>query len=359
MKNLELLKKYNDAAAPSGFEKEAFDVMKEHVDGYCDEILQDNIGSFIAVKKSGEDKPNVMLAGHLDEIGFMITKIDDNGFIKFHTLGGWWGQAMLAHKYDVVNSKGERFIGVIGSIPVHALSAEDKTKPADIKNMYIDIGVSSKEEVEKLGLKVGDFIVPHSEFTQLANEKYLLAKAWDNRLGCYVAGEVLKRLHEEKLDVNLFAVGTVQEEVGTRGAITSSHLIKPDIGFALDVGIAGDIPGCSDKDAFQPKLGEGPLITLFDAGLISHVGLRDLVVETAEEFKIKYQYAGLTGGGTDGDAIHISHSGAPTIYLGVAARYVHTDVEMIHADDIEATVELVLQVVKKLNREVISELTYN
>lgn len=356
--NLELLKAYTDAAAPSGFEKEAYDVMESHIKDYSDEISRDNLGSLIATKKCGkENAPRVMLAGHLDEIGFMITKIDDNGFMKFQPLGGWWTQVMLSQKMDVVNSKGERFTAVIGSKPPHVLSEDERNKPMAMTNMYLDIGVSSKDEVEKLGITIGDFVVPHCDFEQMANEKFLLAKAWDNRLGCFIVGEVFRRLASEDVNIDMYGVGTVQEEVGCRGAQTSANKINPDIGIALDVGIAGDSPG-HENETFQPKLGSGPLITLFDRGMVAHRGLRDFVINTAKENKIDFQYAGLNGGSTDGAAIHMAHDGAPTLYVGIATRYIHSNVGVIHYDDVESAIELIVQVLKKLNRESVSEITY-
>lgn len=356
---LKLLKEYTDAAAPAGFEKEAYDVMKKHIEPYSDEVYSDNLGSLIALKKSSSDNaPKVMIAGHLDEIGFMVTKIEDNGFIKFHPLGGWWGQVMLSQQMNIVNSEGKRFISVIGSKPPHVLSEADRSKPMDVKNMYLDMGIDSKEEVEKLGICVGDFVVPHCEFAQMADEKYLLAKAWDNRIGCYIVGEVFKRVNDAKLDVDLYGVGTVQEEVGCRGAKTTSNKINPDIGIALDVGLAGDIPGY-ETETFKSKLGGGPLITLYDAGMIAHRGLKEFFINTAKENNIEFQFAGLSGGTTDGAAMHIAHDGAPTISISIATRYIHSNAGIIHADDLENIIELITKVVLKLNQESVSKITYN
>ncbi len=358
MKNIDLLKKYVDAAAPSGFEREAYKVMEEHVKDSCDEITRDNLGSLIAVKKSSEDAPKVMLAGHLDEIGFMVTNIDKDGYIKFTPLGGWWGQVMLAQRMDIVDKTGKRHTAVIGSKPPHSLSPEERLKPVDIKNMYLDLGVKNREDVTKLGIEIGDFIVPYCEFMSMGDEKFLLGKAFDNRVGCYIAAEVMVRLKQEKLNVNLYSVGTVQEEVGTRGAYTAANKINPDIGFALDVGLANDIPG-KDESGFPGKLGDGPLITLFDSGLIAHQALKDFVVETARANKIDFQYAGLAGGGTDGGPMHRAHDGAPTLYIGLATRYIHSNTGIIHYDDIENTIKLVVEVVKKLDKESIEKIRLN
>src|SRR5699024_8717957 len=163
----------------------------------------------------------------LDEVGFMVTRIDDNGFISFQTIGGWWSQVMLAQRVTITTKDGD-VTGVIGSKPPHILSPEARKKPVDIKEMFIDIGASSREEAE-------DSIVPDFEFTPLKNEKMLLAKAWDNRIGCAIAIEVLKQLQNESHPNTVYGVGTVQEEVGLRGAKTSAHLIQPDLAFGVDV----------------------------------------------------------------------------------------------------------------------------
>src|SRR5699024_411102 len=195
--------------------------------------------------------------------GFMITRIDDKGFLYFQTIGGWWNQVMLAQRVTVMTKKGD-ITGVIGSKPPHILSAEARKKPVEIKDMFIDIGASSKEEAEEFGVEPSDYDVQYFECTRMNNEKKLLAKAWDNRIGCAIAIDVLKQLQDEKHPNSVYGVGTIQEEVGLRGAKTSAHLIQPDLAFGVDVGIAGDTPGITDKEA-DSKLGEGPQIILYDA----------------------------------------------------------------------------------------------
>jgi len=354
---IKTLKMFTDVAAPSGFEKNAHVVMKDYVKDYADEMTADNLGSFISIKKGNEEGPRIMIAGHLDEIGFMITKIDKNGYLSFQTLGGWWSQVMLAQRVRVVASTGREYTGVIGAKPPHSLTPAERKSPADIKNMFIDLGLKDKEAVEKLGIKVGDFAVPYCEFAQMADEKYLYAKAWDNRVGCYIAAEVVRRLKDQKHDNVVYGVGTVQEEVGLRGAKTSSFKVQPDIGFALDVGLAADMPGTS-SDTFKCKLGEGPLITLFDSSMIGHRDLREFVVSVAEECEIPFQYAGLRGGGTDAGAMHINMSGAPSLSIGLATRYIHSNGGIIHYDDIENSVKLLVEVVKRLDKETVEKITF-
>src|SRR5699024_3806522 len=187
---------------------------------------------------------------------------------------------------------------------------------------------TSKEEAEKFGVRPGDAVVPYFEFTQMQNEKMLLAKAWDNRIGCAIAIDVLKQLQNDSHPNIVYGVRTIQEEVGLRGAKTSAHLIEPDIAFGVDVGIAGDTPGVSNKDA-DSKLGDGPQIILYDASMISHKGVRDLVVQTAEEKEIPYQYATMAGGGTDSGAIHLTANGVPALSITIATRYIHSHAAML------------------------------
>ena len=346
---LTMLKELTDANAISGHEREARDVMEKYVKPYADEVFTDHLGSLIAKKVGEENGPKIMVAGHLDEVGFMITRIDKNGFLYFQTIGGWWNQVMLAQRVTIMTKEGN-ITGVIGSKPPHILTAEQRKKPVEIKDMFIDIGASSKEEAEKFGVRPGDSVVPYFEFTQMKNEKMLLAKAWDNRIGCAIAIDVLKQLQNENHPNIVYGVGTIQEEVGLRGAKTSAHLIMPDIAFGVDVGIAGDTPGVSDKDA-DSKLGKGPQIILYDASMISHKGLRDLVIETAEEKEIPFQYSSMPGGGTDSGAIHLTHDGVPALSITIATRYIHSHAAMLHRDDFENAVRLIVEVIKKVDQK--------
>ncbi|MBB6452057.1 endoglucanase [Salirhabdus euzebyi] len=353
---LTMLKDLTDAKAIPGNEKEAREVMHKYIAPYADEVFTDNLGSLIAKKTGDENGPKIMVAGHLDEVGFMVTRIDDKGFVYFQTVGGWWSQVMLAQRVTIQTRKGD-VTGIIGSKPPHILPPEARKKPVDIKDMFIDIGASSKEEAEEFGVTPGDSVVPYFEFTVMKNEKMLLAKAWDNRIGCAIAIEVLKQLKGEKHPNVVYGVGTVQEEVGLRGAKTSTFAIQPDIGFGVDVGIAGDTPGVSDKEAVG-KMGDGPQIILYDASMISHKGLRDFVVETAEKNEIPYQYDALPGGGTDSGSIHITANGVPALSILVATRYIHSHAAMLHRDDFENAVKLIVEVIKNLDADKVKEITF-
>ncbi|HLS59880.1 MAG TPA: M42 family metallopeptidase [Virgibacillus sp.] len=349
-----MLKDLTDANGIPGNEKEPRDVMERYIKPYADEVYTDNLGSLIAKKTGDEKGPKIMVAGHLDEVGFMVTRIDDNGFIYFQTVGGWWSQVMLAQRVTIMSGQGD-ITGVIGSKPPHILTAEARKKPVEIKDMFIDIGASSKEEAQTFGVKPGDSVVPYFEFTPLKNEKMLLAKAWDNRIGCAIAIDVLKQLKDEDHPNIVYGVGTIQEEVGLRGASTSAHLIEPDIGFGVDVGIAGDTPGISDQEA-DSKLGEGPQVILYDASMVSHKGVRELVIQTADDHKIPYQYATMAGGGTDSGAIHVTANGVPSLSITVATRYIHSHAAILHRDDFENAVKLIVETIKQLDNDKVKEI---
>ena len=351
-----MLKRLTDAKGVPGNEGEVRELMREYITPYADEVTIDGIGSLIAKKIGKEDGPKIVISGHLDEVGFMVTRIDSKGFLWFQPLGGWWSQVLLAQRVTVVTKTGD-LTGIIGSKPPHILTPEARKKPVDLKDMFIDIGASSAKEAKDWGVRPGDMVVPYFEFTVMNNEKLLLAKAWDNRIGCAIAIDVLKQLDGMNHPNIVYGVGAVQEEVGFRGAKTSTSMIKPDIGFAVDVGTAGDTPGISDKES-QGKLGDGPQIILYDASMISHKGLRDLVVHTAEEFNIPYQYESIPGGGTDAGAIHLTANGVPALAITISTRYIHSHAAMLNRDDYEHTVKLLVEVIKKLDRETVDTLTF-
>ena len=216
---LHMLKRLTDATGVPGNEKEVRSLMREYLEPHAEAFHQDGLGSLFAEHKgAGEDAPRVLIAGHMDEVGFMVTKIDEKGFLRFQPLGGWWGQVLLAQRMNIVTSSGEVIPGVIGAKPPHVLPPEARNKPVDIKDMFIDIGASSKEEVDGWGIRPGDTVVPHCEFTVMKNENFLMAKAWDNRIGCAIAIEAIKRLKADGHPNTIFAGATVQESRVTWGS---------------------------------------------------------------------------------------------------------------------------------------------
>jgi putative aminopeptidase FrvX len=348
---LQLFKFLTELQGASGFEHEVRHFMRKEIQQYTNEIVQDRLGSIFGVKRGNEGDPTVMVAGHMDEVGFMVTQITDNGMLRFQPLGGWWNQVLLAQRVQIMTDNGP-VIGVIGSIPPHLLSDELRAKPMDIKNMLIDIGADHKENALEIGIRPGQQIVPICPFTPMANEKKILAKAWDNRYGCGLAIELLKEVQHETLPNTLYSGATVQEEVGLRGAKTAANMIKPDIFYALDASPANDMSGA--KNEFG-QLGKGVLLRILDRTMVTHKGLRDFVLDTAESNDIPYQYF-VSQGGTDAGSVHVSNDGVPSTVIGICSRYIHTSASIIHVDDYLAAKELLVKLVKATDKTTIDTL---
>jgi endoglucanase len=348
----ELFKNLTELQGASGDETRVRDFMKKELEKYADEIVQDNLGGVFGVKKG--EGPRVMVAGHMDEVGFMVTQITDNGMIRFQTLGGWWNQVMLAQRVQVMTENGP-VIGVISSIPPHLLTDDQRRKPMEIKNMLIDIGADDKKDAEQIGVRPGDSIVPVTPFEPMANEKKILAKAWDNRYGCGLSIELLKELQGETTPNMLYSGATVQEEVGLRGAQVAANMIRPDIAYVLDASPANDASG--DKNAFG-QLGGGALVRIFDRTMVTHRGIREFVLDTAESNHIPYQYF-ISQGGTDAGKIHLSNDGVPSAVIGICSRYIHTSASIIHVDDYAAAKELLVKLVKSSDQSTVDAIKNN
>ncbi len=349
-----LLKELTEANGVSGYEGEVRDIVRRHFE-QLGEISQDHLGSLICRKRGSQDEPKVVLAGHMDEIGFMVKLITKEGFIRFTALGGWWDQVLLAQRVRIRTRQGY-ITGVIGAKPPHVMSPEERKKVVEKKDMYIDIGASSQPEVEAAGVRIGDPIVPVSEFTILADPKTYLAKAFDDRVGCALAISVMRKLAGASHPNSLFGVATVQEEVGTRGAVTSVEVINPDVAIVLEVDIAGDVPGIKPEES-SIKLNGGPAMLAYDARMIPNLKLRDLVIDTARRLNMPLQVSAMEGGATDGGPIHLHKTGVPTIVLSVPTRHIHSHAAILHRDDYNRTVELVAAVVQQLDSRTVRDLT--
>jgi len=346
-KTLSWLKQISETPGVSGYEQRVKSLLTERLSGLT-EVGGDRIGSVIFKKRGSTDNPRIMLASHMDEIGFMVKHITKEGFLKFVTLGGWWEQVMLGQRVTVMTASGD-IPGVIGSKPPHILSAEERKKVVQKKEMYIDVGAADEKEAkEQLGIRPGDPIVPFSIFTVMANGKLLMSKAWDNRIGCAVMAEVIEELSCQAHPNTVYGVGTVQEEVGLRGAKTSCSAIDPHVAFAVDTCVAGDTPGVSEDQAAS-KLGKGVAISIYDSSLIPYPRLRDFVISVAEKNNIPYQLEFSEGGGTDAGRIHLHGQGVPSLVLSVPTRYIHSHNGIIHRDDYDSAVRLLVAVLRKLD----------
>jgi putative aminopeptidase FrvX len=350
---MRLLQRLTEANGVSGYEHEVRQLVKEELQQFDVSIISDGLGSIFGQKKGVSEKPRILIAGHLDEVGFMVSEITKTGYLRFTPLGGWWSQVLLSQRV-LVMSKHRKFTGVIGSKAPHVLSAEERKKVYPMKEMYIDVGAHSDTQVKEWGIRVGDPIVPICPFEILPDQDTILAKALDNRMGCYVALEVLRRLQTEEHPNTVIAGATVQEEVGLRGAQTAAVAVDPDVAFAIDVGIAEDAPG--QENLLHPKMGNGPVVTFLDATMIPNIGLRDLVLDTAEEMNIPIQHETMLGGGTDAGRFHTNKIGVPSLVIGVAARYIHSHVSMVSRRDIENVIDLMVNVIKKIDEGKLKEM---
>ena len=353
-KLLAWLAEISEVPGPSGFERRVRDLMVRRLGGQC-EVLEDRIGSVIFKRRGTADGPVVMLAAHMDEIGFLVKTVTKEGFLKFVTLGGWWEQVMLGQRVTVMSPKGD-IPGIIGSKPPHVLSAEERKKMVTKREMYVDIGaVDKKDAEERMGVTPGVPIVPFAPFTVMANSDFLVGKAWDDRVGCAVMVDVMQQLVDIQHPNTVCGVGTVQEEVGCRGAKTSADVIGPHVAIAIDTCIAGDTPGMNEDQA-SAKLGGGVAVCIYDASLIPHVKLRDFVLDVAKTENIPFQLEFSEGGGTDGGRIHLHAQGVPSIVLSVPTRYIHSHNGIISRTDYEAAVKLILALMRQLDEKKMQEL---
>lgn len=346
--NLEFAKQLVNSDGIPGNEGEIFKVLEDELTDVVDEISSDNLGSFVSLKKGSEDL-KVMLAGHMDEVGFVVSRIDDKGFLSIKPAGGWWPHVLLAQKLRITTREGKKFTGVIGSKPPHILKAEERKKVVELDDLFLDLGVNDRAEVEALGIRIGDMITPDIDFEVMNNPDFLLAKAWDNRIGCYIMAEVMKNIQNEQLQSNIYGVATVQEEVGLRGAQTVANYVKPDLAIAIDTGIDANNPKIA-KDSLNSVAGKGPVVLVMDATLIAHTGLRNYLVDLADELGIPVQLDFLLAGGTDGGAIHLQNDGIPSLTLVMATRYIHSHTSIINQKDVTAAIELITEFVKRINQ---------
>jgi putative aminopeptidase FrvX len=349
-----LLKELTESDGVAGYEGETRRVIRKHFEP-LGEILEDKLGSLICRKKSLAQEPKVILVGHMDEIGFMVKLITKEGFVRFTPLGGWWDQVLLGHRVRIKTNKGS-ILGVIGAKPPHLLSEEERKKVCEKKDMYVDIGATSQKEVEDAGVRVGDPIIPVSEFAVLSDTKAYVAKAFDDRVGCALVITVLQRLMKKEHPNAVFGVATVQEEVGARGAITSVEVVNPDVAIILETDIAGDVPGIKPEES-AIRLGGGPTLLAYDARMIPNLKLRDMVIDTAKKLNVPLQMSAVEGGATDGGPIHLHRIGVPTVVLGVPTRHIHSHNTIVRRDDFDHAVALVTALVQGLDKETVATLT--
>jgi len=343
-RSLEFLKRYMETISPSGFEEEASRVWREEAARFADRTWVDVHGNSFAVVNEG-GSPRVMLAGHTDEIGFMITYIDENGYLYFRGIGGWDPQVLPGQRVWIKTKSG-RISGVIGRKPIHLLRDDARKKVVQMEDLWIDIGAKDKKEAEEL-VSIGDPAVLAYGFEELRNG-LVISRGFDDKSGAFVVLEAARLLAELKPKAAVYAVATVQEEVGLRGARTSAFGIDPKVGIAADVGFATDTPGMDKekKQVGELKVGKGPIIS---RGANINRKLFELLVETAEELKIPYQVEGTPGGtGTDANVIQLTRAGVATALVCIPNRYMHSPCELVSLHDLENAAKLIAHAVAKI-----------
>jgi putative aminopeptidase FrvX len=349
-----LLKELTEAGGVSGYEGEVRTIMRRHLEP-LGAISQDKLGSLICKKQGTRTAPKILIAGHMDEIGFMVKLVTKEGFIKFTPLGGWPDLYLPAQRV-VIQTAGGKVNGVIGARPPHLLSEEERQKPAVRKDMFIDIGATSAQDVAEAGVRAGDSIVPLSEFTILdLPKKTYMAKAFDDRIGCALIIEVLRGLTEVSHPNTVFGAATVQEEVGCRGATTCAEMVHPDVAIIADISPIGDVPGIPEGYTSE-KIGAGPSLLVYDTRMLPNLKLRDMVVDTTRELGIPLQYSALEFGGYDGSVIHLHKTGVPTVVIGLPTRHAHSHNSILHRDDFDRSVKLVTALVRKLDDKTVAGL---
>lgn len=324
----DLIKKLTEVYGPSGHEEQIRDVIRAEVQALADEIRVDALGNLIVRKKGTGGGKKVMLAAHMDEIGLIISYVDDKGFLRAQPVGG----------IDVMTLVGGRVQFADGAVGVIAPENRGEfRKEPDLARVYVDIGATGREEAQARLGQVAGFVRP---FTDMGRR--ITAKALDDRIGCAVLIETLRQLADSPHDI--YFVFSTQEEVGLRGARTSAYGLQPEVGIAVDITMAGDTP---EAPKMAMKLGAGPCVKVMDSGMLSHPGLKDRLIETAEAHGIPYQLEVLAGGSTDATAIQLVHSGVPAGCVSIACRYHHTPSEMVDMDDAQNAVKLLVALLEK------------
>jgi endoglucanase len=332
--NVPLLKACCEVPGISGFEQKVRELITRELNGAADDLYTDHMGNLIAVKKGKSSDKKVMAAAHMDEIGFMVKAIDENGFIRIQTIGGFDPKTLTAQRVIVHGRKD--LVGVMGSKPIHIMTAEERTKPPQISDYFVDLGLP-KSEVDKY-IEIGNPITRLSELIEMGDN--VNSKSIDNRVAVFVLIETLKELKGQEIPYDFYGVFTVQEEVGTRGAHVAAHHIGPDFSFCIDTTIAFDTPGAKPEEMVT-KLGDGVGIKIMDGGSICDYRMVAYMKEQATKAKIKYQMEILPAGGTDTAGMQrMSPSGTIAGAVSIPTRHIHSHIEMANKNDIRGNIDL-------------------
>lgn len=330
--SFELLRKLCATPGVPGREERFREIVGQELASHADEMYTDAMGNLFALRKGKGDNPRkIMIAAHMDEISFVVKSIHKDGFIYFHPLGGFDPRVLVAQRVKVYGR--ETLDGIIGIKPTHFTTPEERQKVTPLEDLFIDVGLPV-DEIKKL-VRVGDCITLERELIRMGN--FYCGKTLDDRVGVYTMIEAFRQFRDS--DDDIYAVATVQEEIGVRGALTASFGLAPDIGIAIDITIAADMPGVDEKD-YCVQMGRGSAIKILDSYSVSHYGLVNFLRDLADNNDIRYQMEVLPRGGTDAGGMQLSRAGIPVCTLSVPCRYTHSVVESVHRDDVDMTIRL-------------------
>lgn len=341
---IKLLEALSNAFGPTGNEEEISAILKKELKTYADEVRIDKLGNILFYHHGKEGNPKIMLSAHMDEVGFIITFIENEGFLRFEPLGGVTNNLLPGQRILLRGSKGD-LQGIVGTKPPHIASAEELSKVIPAEDLFVDIGAESLDAARNKGADIGVRGVFDVQFTDLGNG-YFRGKALDDRAGCAVLASVFKALKDSPY--NIIAVGSVQEELGLRGARTAAWQADPDYGLALEGTFAADVPG-TRADRMSAGLRKGPVVTIVDRTVVAHPTVLKTLIDVGREKVIPFQFKRLPLGGTDAGAIHLTRAGVPSGTVAVPCRYIHGPAAVMHMDDLKNTIALVTEFVKAIS----------
>ena len=348
----QLLQALADAPGPSGFEEPVRKIMVERMKPLSEKLSYDGLGSVIAVQ--GSSGPRIMVDAHMDELGGMVRRVTNDGYLTMQMLGGWLDQALVDQRWTILGSKGP-VRAITGIRDIHIVPQEERTKVYPRESVFLDVGAKNAAEVAAMGLEPGDPVVPDAPFAVMNGTQNYLGKGWDDRVGCAVVIEAMKKLAHAPHPNQIFWVATVQEEIGVRGAHTSSEIVKPEIGIAIEGGVTRDAPGVHPEEA-QELLGGGPAIFLYDSSALPNLKLISLIKQTAKEKAIPLQSDLIQGYGDDSSEMQKSNGGAPTVNMVVPVRYTHSHNGIMNRGDFDKMVDLLVAILQKLDAKTVTNL---
>lgn len=352
----QLLRELSEAPGPSAFEEAVRTIMVREFEALDATIEYDGLGSVLATLPDNDSGPRIMVSAHMDEVGLMVQYITDDGYVRVKMLGGILEQGLPDQRWTILGRDGP-VMAVSGMHTIHVTPPSQRSQVWPLDDIFLDVGARSRQEAEALGIRPGDGIAPQSAFAVMANGRFA-GKAWDDRVGLAVMLAAARRIQEEniRLPAQIIWVSTTQEEIGLRGAQTAVELARPALGISLEAGVAADYPGIRPTQA-QERLGGGPGIFLLDSSMIPNRKLRDFFFEVAAAERIPLQPNVLTGYGEDGAEIQRYDTGRPTVNITVPTRYLHSHTGIIQRSDFDQAVELLLQVLRRLDADTVATLS--